>query len=78
MAQGEEDRLPTFLEYLGQGAVFRVEPAEIIKAVDYIDGGFLVVDCVPGLAQYLDSRELTPNFGSYCDHKTVIAFRVMP
>ena len=57
MAQGEGDRLPTLPEYLGQSAVFRVEPAEANKAVDYVDGdgGFLVVDCVPGLAQYLDS-----------------------
>ena len=78
MAQGEGDRLPTLPEYLGQGAVFRVEPAEANKAVDYVDGdgGFLVVDCVPGLAQYLDSRGLTPNLESYCDHgKTVVAFR---
>ena len=78
MAQNEGDRLSTLPAYLGQGVAFRVEPEEAIKAVDYVDGdgGFLVVDCVPGLAEYLDSRRLTANLESYCDHgKTVIAFR---
>ena len=70
-------RLPSSPAYLGQCKVFQVMPSEAVIAIDYVDGdgGFLVAELVPGLAEYLDTRGLATLERFSDGASTLVSFR---
>lgn len=55
--------------------VFEVLSTEALKAIDHVDGDFLVAELVPGRTDYLDTHGFARHLEIFDGNSTLVSFR---